>query len=181
MPKLTNYKAINHKLSSISALFLSLNPALLYRENATGRTPLEMARDMYFASTVADPPACPQNSSIGPNHYRSVLAHNPTLYVGKNIKDSPALKWAEVEPEPEESAQRTYVICMQADEELEAAGIEGECQRKRRLASLFEANQVAHRLAARNRLAAVKKELDDEQKDYGLWDSVDNLENIWTG
>jgi hypothetical protein len=142
-----------------------------------------MARDIYFASTVADPPACPRSCSIGPNHYKSVLAHHANMYVPggnysarRQIKSFAALKWAELEPEREENAESTYVICMQADKELEGAGNEGERKRKRRLASLFEANQVAHRLAGRNRIATVKDELDDEQKAYGLWDSVDNME-----
>ncbi|KAF4634032.1 hypothetical protein G7Y89_g4076 [Cudoniella acicularis] len=48
--------AIKQEMSSITSFLLSLNSTLLYRENATGRTPLEMSRDLYLNSLVENPP-----------------------------------------------------------------------------------------------------------------------------
>ena len=52
---------------------------------------------------------------------------------------------------PEESKKRTYEICLEVDEKLVEEGYEGESKRKRRLVSLFEANEVAKRLAGNKR------------------------------
>ena len=126
--------AVKRGLSSITSFLLSLNPSLLYRENATGRTPLEMARDLYLSSTVQDPPNVFSAYNANPDHidYNSILR--------------PA------QPGPVESKKRTYEICQEVDQSLLVAeGSQGEPKRKRRLVSLFEANEVAKRLAGNNR------------------------------
>lgn len=136
-----------------------------------------MARDMYFASCVKNPPAAPEGVSIGPRFYRNVLKYPAISFLPEgrstpigNLDRYRALDGAaELEPQAEESAKRTYLICIQVDEELKAAGIEGERKRKRRLASLFEANQVAKRVAERNRdrakqRASMNKEPDNQKK-----------------
>lgn len=53
----------------------------------------------------------------------------------------------ELEGYEEDSKKRTYETCMQVDSELREEGYEGEVKRKRRLVTLFEANEVAKRLA----------------------------------
>ena len=128
--------AVKQGLSSITAFLLSLNPALLHRENATGRTPLEMARDLYLTSTVQDPPNVFSSYRYNPNHddYTS-LVHQP------------AVSFVPVKSQPEESKKRTYEVCLEIDESLVEEGYEGTAKRKRRLVSLFEANEVAKRLA----------------------------------
>jgi hypothetical protein len=53
-----------------------------------------------------------------------------------------------VKKEEEESKKRTWEVCQSKDEELVEGGGEG---RKRRLVSLFEANEVARRVAGLKR------------------------------
>jgi hypothetical protein len=132
--------AVKQGLSAITTFLLSLNPALLHRENATGRTPLEMARDMWLNWTVKDPPEVFSYYNYNPNHedYHSIV-HQPPL------------SFLPAKPGPKESWKRTYEICIEVDQKLNDEGYEGEAKRKRRLVSLFEANEVAKRLAGNNR------------------------------
>jgi hypothetical protein len=132
--------AVKQGLSTITEFLLSLNPALLHRENATGRTPLEMARDLYLTSTVQAPPDVFSTYNYNPNHedYNSIVRQPPSSFLPSKSG-------------PEESKKRTYEICMQVDQELIEQGFDGEAKRKRRLVSLFEANEVAKRLASNNR------------------------------
>lgn len=128
--------AIKQGLSSITSFLLSLNPSLLHRENATGRTPLEMARDLYLTSTVQDPP-----------NVFSTYDYNPNQADHRSVVQQPASSFIPAKPRPEESKKRTYEICMEADRNLIDQGYEGYGKRKRRLVSLFEANEVAKRLS----------------------------------
>lgn len=132
--------AVKQGLSSITSFLLSLNPSLLHRENVTGRTPLEMARDLYLTSTVQDPPDVFSNYNYNPNRddYNSIVRQPPLSFIPSK-------------PGPVESKKRTYEICMEVDKNLVEEGYEGEAKRKRRLVSLFEANEVAKRLAGNNR------------------------------
>ena len=95
-----------------------------------------MARDVYLTSTVQDPPNVFSQHSYNPNHedYNSIIRQSPSSFL-------PA------KPGPEESKKRTYEICLENDQKLIDEGYEGETKRKRRLVSLFEANEVAKRLA----------------------------------
>jgi hypothetical protein len=124
--------AIKQGLSGIASFLISLNPSLLHRENATGRTALEMARDLYLTSAVQDPPNVFSNSHYNPGQedYHSIVHRSPKLFI-------PA------KPGPADSKKRTYEVCLEADEKMVR---EGQL-RKRRLVSLFEANEVAKRLA----------------------------------
>ncbi|KAG0652383.1 Ankyrin-3 [Hyphodiscus hymeniophilus] len=132
--------AVKEARSSITAFLLSLNPSLLHRENATGRTPLEMARDLYLTSTVQDPPDVFSKINYNPDRedYDSILFQHPSSFLPASLA-------------PEESNKRTYEICLEVDQELINDGYDGEFKRKRRLVSLFEANEVAKRLAGNNR------------------------------
>lgn len=129
--------AIKQSMSSISSFLLSLNPSLLYRENSTGRTPLEMARDIYIAS-------CVEKFSSEQNSYYSSYGSNEDFIA---ILEKPAIQFVEPVVEVEESKKRTFEICVGIDEQTK------EGDRKRRLVSLFEANEVAKRVAGvkRNR------------------------------
>ncbi len=131
---LTLLQAVKQNLSTITSYLLSLNPSLLYRENATGRTPLEMSRDIYLSSRVSDPPNIAtfghQAYPLGQTHWNSVVNKPPQDFLPKK-------------PEPEESKKRTWEICEGVDSDMEREGKE----KKRRLVSLFEANEVAKRVA----------------------------------
>jgi hypothetical protein len=122
--------AIKQQLSSISSYLITLNPVLLYRENSTGRIPLEMSREIYIASCVADAPAIGSQSCntyyAGHRDYNSVVHRQASTFVEKD--------------EPEESMKRTWEICEGVDQN-------GGVDKRRRIASLFEANEVAKRVA----------------------------------
>ena len=132
--------AVKQGLSTITTFLLSLNPTLLYRENATGRTPLEIARDKWLDWNVKDPPSVFSHYNYNPNHedYNSIVRQPPMTFLP--AKQSPKESW-----------KRTYEICMEVDQKLNDEGYEGEYKHKRRLVSLFEANEVAKRLAGNKR------------------------------
>ncbi|KAH7360980.1 ankyrin repeat-containing domain protein [Rhexocercosporidium sp. MPI-PUGE-AT-0058] len=128
--------AIKQGMSQLTSFFLSLNPSLLYRENATGRTPLEMSRDIYIASQVENPIPISNSNSMhyyhGQTDYNAIINKSPSSFAVK-------------EPEPEESKKRTWEICASVDAEIAETGNK-DGMRKRRLVSLFEANEVAKRV-----------------------------------
>ncbi|TVY16658.1 Uncharacterized protein LARI1_G004592 [Lachnellula arida] len=118
--------AIKKGWSTITSYLLSLNPSLLYRENSTGRTPLEMSRDKWIASCAENPP------TIYTRHQGtcdSVTQKSAPSFVKKD------------EDKPADSVKRTWDICAKADEEA------SNDMKKRRLVSLLEANEVARRVA----------------------------------
>lgn len=125
-------QAVRQNLSSITSYLLSLNPSLLHRENATGRTALEMSRDTYIASQVSNPLSVSSarwnRYSPGQDEYHAITTKQPSEFV---------------ERKSEESQKRSWNICNAVDEEM----IKGGMERKRRLVSLFEANEVAKRVA----------------------------------
>ena len=125
-------------LTTITTFLLSLNPSLLHRENSTGRTPLEMSREIYIASQVESAP----NIMIG--------NHSGQYYAGQHDYNSVVNRAASsfvVKAEDEENKKRTWEVCQAKDEEMVKEGAE----RKRRLVSLFEANEVARRVAGLKR------------------------------
>jgi hypothetical protein len=93
-----------------------------------------MSRDIYIASQVNNAPDI-NNSGYrrhyhaGQHDYNAVVNRAPETFI--------------VKKGPEESKKRTWEICVDRDESL------GE--RKRRLVSLFEANEVARRVAGLKR------------------------------
>ncbi|TAQ87996.1 hypothetical protein B7494_g3670 [Chlorociboria aeruginascens] len=126
--------AVKCGASTMTAFLLSLNPSLLYRENTTGRTALEMSCDLYTAFCIESAPST--------RTQRGSRYNNSGNY-SKGLADKPAADFAAKENEEEIDRKRTFEVCKDIDERLEKKG-EG---RKRRLVSLFEANEVAQRLA----------------------------------
>jgi hypothetical protein len=93
-----------------------------------------MSRDIYIASQVENAPKISNNiygNQYHPNQhdYNSVVNRAASSFV---VKEG-----------PQESKKRTWEICVERDGQL------GE--RKRRLVSLFEANEVARRVAGLKR------------------------------
>ncbi|RFU35722.1 hypothetical protein B7463_g570, partial [Scytalidium lignicola] len=135
--------AIKQGLSTITNSLLTLNPPLLHRENTTGRTPFEMARDIYLSSKVENAPGIfSAQHSFGNNQddFNSLVNRSPGSFLPK-----PEIEFVE-------SNQRTYEICKEFNrrmaENAESTG--PKAGDKRKLASLFEANEVARRLAGNN-------------------------------
>jgi hypothetical protein len=104
-----------------------------------------MARDIYLSSCVADPPNMSTNFSYYPNNQQdthSLLQRHASTFAPKKDVD-------EAKDLGEQSKKRTFEICVKVDAELD------EGMRKRRLVSLFEANEVAKRLTVNQRRGQV--------------------------
>lgn len=125
-----------HKLS-LMRILLDFKPALLYRENATGRTPAEVAYDEYMKMQLQ-----PQRDIVQRwrnNVYTSNADKNPEQFV-EDAKDKKVLDeyGNEVEHEGRPDSKWPWDICKEYMEKYPG---------KRRLVSLNEANEVARRLA----------------------------------
>jgi hypothetical protein len=95
-----------------------------------------MSRDIYIASLVKEPLSITDSN----NGYR--FHHTQHHY--NSVVNRPASSFV-VGEKPEESRKRTWEICTEIDREMERDGKE----RNRRLVSLFEANEVARRVAGK--------------------------------
>ena len=91
---------------------------------------------MYITSLVSDPPSLNGTSNNWANQY------HPGQQDYNSVIHKPCSSFIKNEG-PEESKKRTWETCTKYDGELEQEGKE----RKRRLVSLFEANEVAKRVA----------------------------------
>lgn len=152
-------KAIRTQAIPIIRHLLKRNAALLHRESATGRTPLETAHASYAAALVSDTPSISRGYQWRGNAYRSMSIVN-------RAESSFAVVASDPDSDAEESQSATYMesrgnnqgdghrqrsakvyrLCEKfAHESLGDAS----SQSKRIRISLNEANEVARRLAAR--------------------------------
>lgn len=92
-----------------------------------------MARDSYITSQVNTPLYVANN-----NYWEN---YQPRQEEHRSIADKPASNFVKKEV-VEETQKRTWEICNDFDQKMD------EREKKRRLVSLFEANEVAKRVAA---------------------------------
>lgn len=108
-----------------------------------------MARDIYTASHVAEPSSNSVNYHYYPNSSDDY----------ESTARKPAADFAPpkpVDPEEEvgdEGSEATLKACLSVDEAFVSDTSASEAKPKRRLVSLFEANEVAKRLAGKERAA----------------------------
>lgn len=130
--------AIKNTHTSMVEYLLTLCPNLLHRENATGRTPLEMAYDIYIQDIVSGKPGTENHIFDQSSRY-----HRSHISItSKSVKEFLPIEergFASLQ-----SNKRTYEVCLAVDWELRKS--KGGLV-KRRLVSLNEANEVARRLA----------------------------------
>ncbi|EMR81433.1 putative ankyrin repeat protein [Botrytis cinerea BcDW1] len=137
--------AIKIDRPDLTSFLLRQKPTLLYRESATGRTPLEMSHDNFISNFISNPPSVYDNWHYHPNNadrdtlsaYRAKQKHDMTQKY-----ETHSMIWEE---------------CLRVQGDLkrkfdnEDGNGEGKTESmftgKRRLVSLFEANEVARRLA----------------------------------
>lgn len=105
-----------------------------------------MAIDKYTSSRVEEP----LDISLGRYSWDSYRPGQDEYW---GITKRPVSDFAPKKEEPEENAKRTWEACVAVDARLASEGVE----RKRRLVSLFEANEVARRVAGHS--GGVKKGL----------------------
>jgi hypothetical protein len=133
---------------------LELDTGCLERENAVGRTPMELARDLFLKSKVSDPP---------PLHIQTNY-HNNVPNELKNLKDRSDFSF--VEKKEPSGVELIWQTCL---EHTESHSL------KRRLVSLNEAHEVAKRLCSSQPLLATKEEVDaaeDQAAKFGRKDEV---------
>lgn len=143
------HTAVMQSCEHVVRELLQFRPTLLYRENAVGRTPLEVARDFVTAENFAMP------STIRPpgteNSVGSLVNRASETFVEKKDRDDQKTK-----PTAKEIV---WKICAEV-----RAGSPG----KRRLVSLNEANDVARRLGEKyspSRYFSIQARDDDEEVD----------------
>lgn len=115
---------------SIVRAVLDIDPGLLFRENAVGRTPLEVAHDRFFADKTKAP------NDHARSWYRQYDNQEPKL-VTADLK-----KFVKSDGEDESDEQTPVAVIWKlcAEYELKVG------TKKRKLVSLHEANDVAERL-----------------------------------
>ncbi|KAJ6036818.1 hypothetical protein N7540_001097 [Penicillium herquei] len=152
------HHAVKKVLSGPLELMLDRRPDLLHRENATGSTPLELAVDAWISSITRHPPsrAFDKATTRDKERWKNILERSDWFYAGH----------ADLGTDLEIMVQ----IC------------QGRSQKQpgnRRLVTLFEANEVAKRLA---RMAngfggrsAHRQHIsgDEERDEVALWANLD--------
>ncbi|KAE8375542.1 ankyrin repeat-containing domain protein [Aspergillus bertholletiae] len=151
--------AVKHELVRILELMMDHRPDLLYRENATGSTPLELEEDAWIFRTTSDPP----------NFQTCDRSWNGRRITGANIVD--------MNPEsflPDSCPRKKSLrdVCQERATDR---------PKKRKLVTLNEANEVAKRLAAQKFCPWGRRqnqgfpEMDEVAKWYGRSDRTDEL------
>jgi hypothetical protein len=138
---------------NLMRILLDCDPMLLYRENATGRTPAEVAYDSYMAPKLQAEKQVVKTWRSSPP---TVVSKNPEQFVKSDGKSEVSLPWD---------------VCKEYMERFPG---------KRKLVSLNEANEVARRLAEtqkmnqRYRRGRVRYSagMQNEAEDDDVWSDV---------
>jgi ankyrin repeat protein len=148
--------AVRRGADQVLRIMLQCRPDLLFRENASGRTPFEVAEDAYLAQVFNDPPAL-STSPYPTRNRRSVFGGRDS----KVLERKPESFVEESQYSPN-ARVRVWEICKEFAEKSQG--------HKRKLVSLVEANEVAKRLALRKR--------SDSARDEGVEDNDDDAERV---
>ncbi|KAF7930900.1 hypothetical protein EAE99_004150 [Botrytis elliptica] len=153
--------AIKNNRPNLTSFLLRQKPTLLYRESATGRTPLEMSHDNYISNFISNPPSVHEYWQYHPMDFQTDTL---STYRAKQKHDAApsyqthSMIW-------EECLRVQGELKRKFDDDDKDENVEGKTKReftgKRRLVSLFEANEVARRLAgSRDGKGYVPKHMD---------------------
>lgn len=138
--------AVKMSYQEIVRFLVEENPALLYRENAMGQTPLELAETMWLQHHMKNPPNL---ESMWNNRQR------PTRSFGFFPGDRNA---------DEQNVVKTWLVCKEAAAKYST---------KRTLVSLNDANEVSKRLAKKGKQIEVEGIYQDgDAKDLDFRDEV---------
>jgi ankyrin repeat protein len=163
------HAAVRYGAAAELRTMLECRPELLFRENATGRTPYEMAQEAYLSSEVFnDPPSIIGESRYGRRRGRRSRSHRAEY---KGILDKPINNFAEDGTDYRPDTEQVWEVCKEFAEKA--------VEHKRKLVSLVEASEVAKRLAARKKQtagdgeaeteAAVAAEKDRKHDEVAVW------------
>jgi ankyrin repeat protein len=131
--------AVRYRAVNVLRVMLECRPDLLFRENATGRTPYEVAQDAYLSKEVfSDPPSL---SVAGqPNHYNNYSRRRQLRQQSKQgVLNRQPQDFVEEPKDPRSGVEKVWDVCKEFAQKAQGT--------KRKLASLVEANEVAKRLA----------------------------------
>lgn len=139
------HAAVRYGNDAVLRTMLQYRPELILRENASGRTPFELAQDAYFAKEVFENP--PLIDTHGGHHHYALNTRRPWRLA--RIRDNTALlsrkpeTFVEGSVDRRSGAEKVYEVCLEFRDKALKDGL------KRKLVSLVEANEVAKRLALR--------------------------------
>jgi hypothetical protein len=128
------HDAVRCQLLRTLEILLERRPDLLHRENASGSTPAELAEAAWVTEVTSNPP--------GPGR-RHRFMYSSNQY-GDSLVDRQPESFVADDDEAPPMKRRIYDFCRGKAESLEGPDA------KRRLVTLFEANEVARRLAAKD-------------------------------
>nr|OQO24706.1 hypothetical protein B0A51_08620 [Rachicladosporium sp. CCFEE 5018] len=157
---------VRKDMTDFARVVIAKQPGLVYRENATGRTPYEMSQDAELASSCEGPPQLHYRQTgyhpyVGSHHYQSITAVAPDWF-------TPAVQERK---RGEKDDGGVWELVRNTKKTLDERG-EG----KRRLVSLNEANEVAKRLADRQGAEVrVQKEADGNEDEEETADPSDEV------
>lgn len=138
------HNAVKGELPQALELMIDRRADLLHRESATGTTPFEMAVDKWVHKATEGPPHIPPETPSSWNDedapYREVLEQQPEYFVKKK-----------------EAQYVERVICELCRQRTQTGG------QKRKLVTLYEANEVAKRLAAKSHSDDGDKEVEVDE------------------
>ncbi|QKX64713.1 uncharacterized protein TRUGW13939_11889 [Talaromyces rugulosus] len=129
------HDAVRFQVPKTLGLILEYRPDLIHLENATGATPKEIAETAWVHDVTKDPPSLDTNRYKYNYHSRPqcVVCRSPESFVEENLE-------AKDEKLP---SQGVYEVCRDW-------ACKERTSKKRKLVTLFDANEVAKRLAAQN-------------------------------
>ncbi|KAF7122286.1 hypothetical protein CNMCM5793_000243 [Aspergillus hiratsukae] len=127
------HDAVRCQLLQTLEILLERRPDLLHRENASGSTPAELAEAAWVTEVTSNPPGSQHRNRYNySNQYaESIVDRRPESFVEKD-DEAPTMK------------RKIYDFCRGKADTLKGPDA------KRRLVTLFEANEVARRLAAKD-------------------------------
>lgn len=137
------HDAVKNGFPQVLGLLLDRRADMLNRENATGTTPLEMAVDAWVNKSTSAPPDSPSWTSHNHPEWQKAVHRAPHFFI-------PGCR---VKYDQEKVMLR---VCQERAQQRPA---------KRRLVSLFEANEVAKRLAAAGRTTGRGRNVGSEDND----------------
>lgn len=131
------HDAVRLQVPKTLKLLLERRPDLLHLENATGSTPKELAETAWVRDVTSDPPRLNVNNFNNNNNnhgqFGCVVCRSPETFIGGNSEAK----------EKKLPSQGVYEVCRDW-------ACNEQTGKKRKLVTLFDANEVAKRLATQN-------------------------------
>ncbi|KAJ4983396.1 hypothetical protein SVAN01_11131 [Stagonosporopsis vannaccii] len=151
------HAVVRYGANHILRLMLDCRPDLLFRENASGRTPYEMAEDAYLAQSVFKAPP-----SIAVGHTNRHFGQTQSTILQQSVES-----FVQGEKNERNATKKVWDTCKEYKAKVGGG-------KKRKLVSLLEANEVAKRLAAKKRKVVREDDGEElEEEESGKGDEVD--------